>query len=114
MVWCCLRLNKTTTQPHKKASLSAVQEWQLKHPGSPVNLLQGSPPNSPDLNPIENVWAWAQARVNKMGCKDFEQFRKAVLDTLDNVPKHMLSNLFASMKKRVDVCISLAGGKTRY
>jgi transposase len=37
------------------------------------------PPYSPDLNPIENVWAWLKARLRKV-LKDFDSLDGAITD----------------------------------
>jgi hypothetical protein len=79
-----------------------------------VSLLGQWPPNSPDLNPIENVWSYVQAKVDKMGCKTFEEFKEAVLMEIKIVPRKMLINLFDSMPRRMAKVIQLDGDKTKY
>jgi hypothetical protein len=61
------------------------------------------------LNPIENLWAWAQAEVDAMGCKTFQEFKKCVVSTLKNVPRKLLRGLVGSMGKRMRACIDNEG-----
>jgi hypothetical protein len=90
-----------------------IQEWSSSHSSS-ITVLGKWPPNSPDLNPIENVWAYVQGKVNSLGCKSFEEFKLAVLDQVKAVPLSMLNNLFNSMPKRMAKVIQLEGDKTKY
>lgn len=100
--------------PSHKAAASIIKAWNSEHPGVQVSFLAGWPGNSPDLNPIENLWAWAQAEVDAMGCKAFPEFKKCVFNTLKNVPRKLLRGLVGSMGKRVRACIENEGDKTKY
>lgn len=82
--------------------------------GTHITKLGGWPPNSPDLSPIENVWAYVQCRVHRRGCKTFEEFKAAVFQEMASVPPRMLKNLFNSMPKRIAGVIKTGGGKTKY
>jgi transposase len=99
---------------HKKASVEQIGAWNLAHPGNKVTLLANYPPNSPDLNPIENVWALVQRKVDEAGCTAFEEFQKNVIFHLRHFPKEQLTSLYDSMSKRVALCIQAGGGKTKY
>jgi hypothetical protein len=99
--------------PSHKCAQRVVKKWS-KEKGSRVELLPSWPPNSPDLNIIENVWAWVQKEVNKIGCQSFEDFHQTVVDTLARVPDTMVANLFSSMKERVKLVIEKEGGSTGY
>lgn len=107
-------LQQDNDPTHKKASSRALDQWLKANPGQHVTILQKWPPNSPDLSPIENVWAYVQAKVNVMGCKGFEDFQANVLCLLKNLPHKMIKNLFASMPSRLTECIGKGGDKTHY
>jgi transposase-like protein len=99
--------------PAHKVAAAVVEQWNTHHSCS-VTILPKWPPNSPDLNLIENFWAYAQAKVDAQGCKTFEEFKQAVLFEMKHIPKHMLTKLYKSMPKRVAQVIALAGDKTKY
>jgi len=73
---------------------------------SNIKPLPGWPKYSPDLNPQENVWAWAEPALRKRE-KDldtFEQFQKKVLSTVGDYPaKHKLVPSLAGRCKQVNL-----------
>lgn len=97
---------------HKKAP-DIVKQWNEQE-GSSVQVLANWPPNSPDLNPIENLWGWVQREVDQMGCSTFEEFKQAVLDKLATVTQQHLVNLYDSMRDRLNAVIENEGGPTSY
>jgi transposase len=100
--------------PSHSAATDIISAWNQSHTGGHVSLLQGWHGNSPDLNCIENLWAWAQAKVHAQGCRTIEEFKTCVIKTLQNVPKKLLEDLVGSMGKRMQACIENNGGKTKY
>jgi hypothetical protein len=100
--------------PAHNAADGIIHAWNQRHHGVHVSMLTRWPGNSPDLNCIENLWAWAQAEVDAKGCKDVEEFKKCVIETLQNVPKKLLEDLVGSMGRRIHACIEANGDKTKY
>lgn len=100
--------------PTHRCAKEVIDAWNQANPGVTVSLLSGWPGNSPDLNPIENLWAKVQAEVDAKGCKTFEEFKDSVEKTLKNVPREQLANLMGSMQARLKLCIEKAGDKTGY
>ena len=105
-------LQQDNDPAHGEAGPS-IEKYNTRR-GTRVQLLKFWPPSSPDLNPIENVWAWAQRRVNARGCKTFAEFQQAVIDTLQSVPPQMLKGLVRSMPKRLAKVLENDGEKTGY
>jgi hypothetical protein len=66
-----------------------------------VSLLPNWPPHSPDLSPIENVWAIVDAKVQKMGCKTRQEWEAAVLGQLAAFPPSTISKMYKGMGKRM-------------
>jgi transposase len=98
--------------PTHSVASDVIREFNSKH-GSNIILLK-PPSNSPDLNPIENVWGWVKVRVDKRGCKTFEEFKAAAREEFRSIPASMLANLVNSMRKRLVACQAAKGQRTRY
>ena len=99
--------------PTHRAAPQTVQAYNKAH-GSSITVLPNWPPSSPDLNPIENVWAIVQARVNKRGPETFEDFKAAVIQELKGLSQQTINNLYASMKGRIAAVLSKGGDRTGY
>jgi hypothetical protein len=99
--------------PSHKLASTHLKVWNSKH-GASVRLLEHWPPNSPDLNPIENVWGWMEAKINQLGCKSWADFKAAVHRVCEEIPQTMVDNLYCSMHKRISLVLEKGGGKTGY
>jgi len=74
------------------------------------------PAQSPDLNPIENLWAEVKRRLQKQ-CKkpsSLAQLERQVRKTWKAIPRSMLEKLVDSMPDRVNAVIAAEGGLTKY
>lgn len=74
------------------------------------------PGNSPDLNPIENLWAIVKLEAQKKDCTTLEKMTLAIIDIWFHEPKIMqhCSKLVDSMPKRVKEVIQKRGGHIKY
>ena len=73
------------------------------------------PANSPDLNPIENLWGWLQKRVYEHGnFSNTKDLFKALQKEWAGVPASLLDTLYSSMDVRMDLVRAKRGFPTRY
>lgn len=110
--WCLQQDN----DPTHKVAAEVIQKWnKLRKPK--VKLLLGWPANSPDMNLIENFWAYIEQRVSQIKCHTFQQFVrcvKAEVKSTSSTRLNYLGKLYDSMPKRLDKVIENQGGKSGY
>ena len=89
-----------------------VQHWLEQH----VRFISKRdwPPNSPDLNPIENLWAYLQQRVYARDPRTLAQLQRYVEEEWEAVPTEHVQRLVNSMPRRLAAVISKQGGSTSY
>jgi len=66
------------------------------------------PPNSPDLNPIENLWSVLAQRAPQEFSNKLE-FIKKLCFVWENLEENLLKNLILSWPERVNACIEAEG-----
>ena len=71
-------------------------------------------PNSPDLNPIENVWSWVDAHFQAKGYKSFDEFKEAVFTEFKVVPNKMINRLVHNMPKRLGMVLKAKEARIKY
>ena len=72
------------------------------------------PSYSPDLNPIENLWATLAREVEKKQCDSIEELQDTIEQAWEEADKEHMRKLVASMPKRCAAIIEANGWHTKY
>lgn len=93
----------------------AVAEWLCEHPSLQESMMF-QPPYSPDLNPIEHVWARMKKKLKGRILKSDAEITSAVIAAWEEVgrEKAFLRSLTGSMPRRINSVIAASGGPTKY
>ena len=94
-----------------KHTSKATTAWVTNHLPNPAILL---PPNSPDLNPIENLISEVKRKVALKYPRTRSDLEKAIQDVTSMLPSSSIQTLCRSMDDRLRACIKAKGGHTDY
>lgn len=73
------------------------------------------PGNSPDLNPIENLWHNIGRKITKKSPKSVLELQTVIESVWnDESTNSDLKNLYESMPRRIEAVIKARGGCTKY
>ena len=87
-----------------------VKEWKEKNKIISLDW----PSNSPDLNPIENIWALLKNKVKKRQNKTAEEFKKSIIDCWKEIDQEHINNTIKSIPKRIKSVIANNGKSINY
>lgn len=73
-----------------------------------------TPPQSPDMNPIENLWSYLESRLRERAISSKTQLKAALLEEWAKIPVSLCQNLTRSMNRRLQAVISNKGYPTKY
>jgi transposase len=87
-------------------------QWFAKH----EVILLDHPPTSPDLNPIENVWADIKRAIRSRprAPTSIEELKTAVFEAWESLRQEDIDRYILSMPKRVQAVLKAKGGNTQY
>ncbi len=71
------------------------------------------PANSPDLNPIENIWDIIKRKMRNKRPKNADKLKK-VKETWASIPPQQCHKLITSMPRRIEAVIKAKGAPTKY
>ena len=94
--------------PHKAATTTALLAQQR------VQVVQRWPGNSPDLNPIENLWSWVSRRLQARPITTLAQLRTELKAAWAAIPPALLRTLARSMKQRLQLVRAKKGQYINY
>lgn len=94
-------------RPHAAKSTTQLLDELL-----PGRTEHAWPANSPDLSWIENMWSWAERKLQKeyQHITSIEGLKSAITDIFKDVPKEMLANHVRGMPKRLEKVVQNNGG----
>ena len=69
---------------------------------------------SPDLNPIENLWSYLDWTLRDRKCGNLDELWQALQEALKSLPVDYLTKLVDSMPSRLQAVINADGYPTKY
>ena len=72
------------------------------------------PSNSPDLNPIENMWQIVKNNVERRMPKNTSELKQFMVEEWDKIPHETVQNLIKSMKNRCELILQKNGDRISY
>ena len=72
------------------------------------------PSNSPNLNPIENLWAIVKGNVERRMPKNLAELKRFMDEEWRAIPDTVLTNLVGSMKRRCELIIENNGERISF
>ena len=107
---CCSHFLQDGAPCHRS---KVVTKWFADHPE--IQLIDW-PGNSPDLNPIENVWAWMKQQLQNCKATSLPELQRKITELwtlrMDNID--YLKSLIESMPRRLQAVIEKEGNSTKY
>jgi len=79
-----------------------------------VPVVMDWPSNSPDLNPIENLWALVKRNVEKRKPKNLDDLGEFMVEEWEKIPDEIINNLVRSMKRRCEEIIRTKGERINF
>ncbi len=72
------------------------------------------PANSPDLNPIENLWGIVKRKMRDTRPNNADDLMAAIKETWASIPPQQCHKLITSIPHRIEAVIKAKGAPTKY
>ncbi len=90
-------------------SQSLEEEWR-----GTESMLLDWPANSPDLNPIENLWGIVKRKMRDTRPNNADELKAAIKETWASIPPQQCHKLITSMPRRIEAVIKAKGAPAKY
>ena len=97
-----------------KAPAHRAKSTQAWHARNGIKVFQGWPGNSPDLNPIENVWSQMKHMQRRERATSIDGIKKIAKKVWRQLSPDYLEKLYESMPRRMQAVADAQGGHTKY
>lgn len=79
-----------------------------------INFMEDWPPQSPDLNPIENLWDYCEGKLHETKCSTLSELWDKLQAIWQAIPTDLIKKLVDSNPRRIDKIVEKNGNWTGY
>lgn len=101
-------LQQDNARPHTSNS---TREYFVENN---ISVLEGWPPQSPELNVIENLWSYLKMGVRKHNIRNKTELKEVVAAEFEKIPAAYVQKLHGSFRKRIAQCLRKKGHALKY
>ena len=105
-------LGEKLQQDNASAHNSILSKTSFSENGS--EILENWPPNSPDINIIENVWNLLKKRVFQRHPKNIEELWAFCQEEFERIPLEYIENLYSSIPDRLNKIVQCNGKNFKF
>jgi len=87
-----------------------TREWMLYN----CPKVLETPPQSPDINPIEHLWDYLDRKVHESPISNKNELKQRLKEEWEKIPLEYLQKLVASMPDRLKAVLKAKGKHTKY
>jgi transposase len=109
---------RTLPSPLRQAPVTLMQDGATPHSpklcrhallGNRITLVQNWPARSPDLNPIENIWAILKRKVRLRAPLTEEELKRVAIEEFGKLSAETISNTCKSINSRLEAVLGSKG-----
>jgi hypothetical protein len=93
-----------------KHTARTTREWLLYNARGLLEM----PQQSPDINPIENLWSLSETKIRKCKCSSRQMVIENLKKKWDKIGQKVTANLVNSMPRRIQAITDAKGLHTKY
>ncbi|KAF2360033.1 Transposase Tc1-like [Trinorchestia longiramus] len=105
------RLKYANDQLNKPQASSVLQ---LSNVTTIQSILQTKPSQSPDMNPIENLWRELKLKIQKRGPNNITELKEICIEEWNKITPETCKRLVVNYYKRLEDIINNTGYATKY
>ncbi len=105
-------LDQIFQQDYAPAHVSAETKFFTAENG--MEVLEDWPPQSPDINIIENLWNFLKTRVGRRPPSTEEELTKHTYEEFARIPDDYIKKLYDSIPRRLSAVLRRNGEPTKY
>lgn len=114
---------RNDTMPHNPRRIYLLHDNEKPHNSTlaqiffrrnGIDVIQPYPPNSGDLNPIENIWFVLKKAISKKKSRNLRELTSNAISCWNEIDQNLIKNMILSMNKRINKVLSNKGSHTLY
>jgi len=74
-----------------------------------IEILEDWPAQSPDINPIEDIWSWMARKINLRRYKNMQELEDAIFDLWAQIPQSIIQTYISRLQKKYEYIIETEG-----